>query len=91
MALATVGIWARRRDALSWVLIGSVVVSGTASAAITFGITRYRVAGDVGLALFAGIGAAWLLDRLGSRRRGTDAPMPPDLEDRTPVEAASPQ
>jgi hypothetical protein len=91
MALAAVGVWARRRDALSWVLIGSVVVSGTASAAITFGITRYRVAADVGLALFAGIGAAWLLDRLSSRGTGADASPPPDVEDRTPVEAASPQ
>ncbi|MBV9919469.1 MAG: glycosyltransferase family 39 protein [Pseudonocardia sp.] len=76
MALAAVGIWARRRDALSWVLIGSVVVSGTASAAITFGITRYRVAADVGLALFAGIGAAWLLDRLAARRTGIAVDQP---------------
>jgi hypothetical protein len=71
-ALALVGAWARRRDPSSLVLFASVVVSATASAALAFGVTRYRIAGDVGVVLFAGIGADWLLSRL--RRRSADAP-----------------
>jgi hypothetical protein len=70
VALAAVGVWARRRHLLSLVLIGSVVMSATLSAALTFGITRYRIAADVGLALFAGIGADWLIGRF--RQPGAD-------------------
>ena len=71
-ALALVGVWARRRDPSSLVLFASVVVSATAAAALAFGVTRYRIAGDVGVVLFAGIGADWLLSRV--RRRSADAP-----------------
>ena len=71
-ALALVGVWARRRDPSSLVLFASVVVSATAAAALAFGVTRYRIAGDVGVVLFAGIGADWLLTRV--RRRSADGP-----------------
>jgi hypothetical protein len=54
------------------VLFASVVVSASAAAALAFGVTRYRIAGDVGVVLFAGIGADWLLSRV--RRRSADAP-----------------
>jgi hypothetical protein len=63
LALSAVAVWARRRDPSSLVLLGAVVLSATASAALAFGVTRYRIAGDVGIVLFAGIGADWVISR----------------------------
>lgn len=61
--LAAAGVWAARRRSDVLVVTGSMVFSATFSAAIAFGITRYRIAGDVALVVMVGVGVDWLLTR----------------------------
>lgn len=68
---AAAGAWALRRRRATLVALLSLLVSATISAAMAFGITRYRIAGDVGLVVLAGVGVDALLRRLA---RGRDAP-----------------
>jgi 4-amino-4-deoxy-L-arabinose transferase-like glycosyltransferase len=63
--LALVGAWALRRHRAGLVVTGAMIASATLSAAIAFGITRYRIAGDVALVVLAGVG----IDRLVGRMR----------------------
>ncbi|MGK2929711.1 MAG: ArnT family glycosyltransferase [Acidimicrobiales bacterium] len=65
--LAAAGAWSQRRRPEVLVLTGSLVVSATLSAAIAFGITRYRIAGDVVIVILAGVGVDALLRRYHGR------------------------
>jgi len=67
VALGAAGAWAQRRRPALLVITGALVVSATASAALAFGITRYRIAGDVAFVILAGIGLDALV-RAWSRR-----------------------
>lgn len=69
--LAAAGAWALRRQRAALVVLGSLFVSATVSAALAFGITRYRIPADVGLAILAGVG----LDALLRRARRRAAPL----------------
>jgi hypothetical protein len=63
-ALAAVGAWALRHKRAALVTLGALVASATISAALAFGITRYRIPADVGLAILAGVGIDALLRRV---------------------------
>jgi 4-amino-4-deoxy-L-arabinose transferase-like glycosyltransferase len=73
--MAVTGLWALRRNRPGLVVTVAMVVSATLAAAISFGITRYRIAGDVALVVLAGVGVDWVLRRFlpwlrrGRRRR----------------------
>lgn len=62
--LAALGAWALRRQHAGLVVTAAMIASATLSAAIAFGITRYRIAGDVALVVLAGIGLDWILRRI---------------------------
>lgn len=70
-ALAAAGAWALRRQRAALVALAALFVSATLSAALAFGITRYRIPADVGLVVLAGVG----LDALLRRARGRAAPV----------------
>lgn len=70
---ALAGAWALRRHRPAVVLLGSLVASATISAAFAFGITRYRIAGDVAFVILAGVGIDHVLRRR-TRARSGDGP-----------------
>lgn len=74
-AAALAGAWSLRRRRATLVAILSLAVSATISAAVAFGITRYRIAGDVALVVLAGVGVDAVLRRTLDRRR-TAEPEP---------------
>src|SRR5690606_10582319 len=63
VALGAVGAWSLRRRVAQLVPFAALIASATLSAAVAFGITRYRIAGDVALVVLAGVGVDWLLRR----------------------------
>ena len=69
LGLSAFATWALRREYSTLVLLGSTVLSATLAAATAFGVSRYRIAGDVGIAMFAGIGVHLLLERFRVRAR----------------------
>jgi hypothetical protein len=71
--LAAAGAWALRRQRAALVALGSLFVSATVSAALAFGITRYRIPADVGLAILAGVGLDALLRRARPRAEPVEA------------------
>lgn len=82
--LAAAGAWSLRRRPATLVAVGSLIVSATVSAALAFGITRYRIAGDVALVVLVGVGADWLLRRLGPDRSTATRPV---VDDERPLAA----
>jgi len=70
-AAAAAGIWRVRGERAMLVLAGALVASATISAALAFGITRYRMPGDVALVILAGVGLAHLSE-LVRRRAGPE-------------------
>lgn len=70
--LAAAGVWALRRHRVALVVTGSMIFSATFSAAIAFGVTRYRIAGDVAFVVLVGVGADHLLRLVRGRRRADD-------------------
>ncbi|MDZ7673465.1 MAG: glycosyltransferase family 39 protein [Acidimicrobiales bacterium] len=79
--LVAAGLWAVRRCPSALVVTGAMLFSATFSAALAFGITRYRIAGDVAIAVLAGIGIDWSLRRLRGRLDRGDAARDPDRTD----------
>ena len=71
-AAAVVGLVVMRRQRITILPVVGLVVTVSIAAALTFGIPRYRVPADVGLAFAAGIGLAWLFDRVVKPRGGAD-------------------
>lgn len=69
----------RRRRVKIWPFLVVVVVVATVTAAISFGITRYRAAAEVVLVLFGAVGFDALLSWIVRRRRSSGAvsPEPP--------------
>lgn len=70
VALGAVGAWSLRRRVAQLVPFAALIASATLSAAVAFGITRYRIAGDVALVVLAGVGVDWLLRRRSGARPG---------------------
>lgn len=66
---ALLGLWSLRRHRPGLVITGAMLASATLAAAISFGITRYRIAGDVALVILAGLGVDWIVRQI--RRRGS--------------------
>lgn len=65
--LAAAGAWSQRRRTEVLVLTGAMAASATLAAAVSFGITRYRIAGDVAIVILAGVGVDALVRRYRSR------------------------
>jgi hypothetical protein len=85
VAIAGVVVTHRRGLPISPLVAPAVVVSLTA--ALTFGVTRYRVPADAALVVAAGVAADAALRWLGGERRGSiaarapdDAPVPGDAD-----------
>lgn len=72
LALAVVGLVALRRRRETILPYLALAASATLTAAISFGITRYRVGADVGLVVLAGVAVAFVVDRLRTGRRTGD-------------------
>lgn len=73
---AAAGAWALRRHRATLVALLALLASATLAAAMAFGITRYRIAGDVGLVVLAAVGVDAVLRRLARCRDHTAAPGP---------------
>ncbi len=71
LLLGAAGLVALRRRHITIAPYVAVAASATLTAAISFGITRYRVGADVALCVLAGVGVASLLDRRARRREAT--------------------
>ena len=61
-------LWRRKVTVIPFV---ALAVSATLTAAVSFGITRYRVGADVGLIVLVGVAAAAGWEALTRRRRGS--------------------
>lgn len=70
--LALYGVLVVRRRGMTLVPVMSVVLSVTFTAAMAFGITRYRVAADTTASVLAGIAVGRVVDAL-RRERGADS------------------
>ena len=68
--LSVYGLVLMRRQRVTIVPFVALAIGSTITAAISFGITRYRIALDVGLTILAGIALAALYTHIRSRPRG---------------------
>ena len=68
-SLAALFVLRKRRQML--VPFVAIIVMTTRTAAVSFGITRYRVGADVAFTVLAAVAIDALLTRFGTRRRGT--------------------
>jgi hypothetical protein len=79
----------RRRRVKIWPFLVVVVIVATVTAAISFGITRYRAAAEVVLVVLGAVGFDALLSWIAGRRssRGAAAPEPPPAGNDRPDDA----
>ena len=75
----------RRRRVKIWPFLVVVVMVATVTAAISFGITRYRSAAEIAIVVFGAVGFDALLSWFTRRRRSSSA-APPTLPADGPVE-----
>lgn len=78
IGLAAVAFWRPPRSRKHLLPLLAPLAAGLAGAAITFGTTRYRSAGEVGLTVLAAVGIDALLRLRAQRRAASDRYAPPD-------------
>ena len=77
----------RRRKVRIWPFVMLIVVVATVTAAISFGITRYRAAAEISILMFAAVGVDALISRFQSRRHAERPEPQPVDEPETPAHA----